>query len=84
MKTRKFCPPWNIDLDFLLIYETRLYTKLTKISLQKTNPDLTPDHTNYSTKTMRAGTEGMEYINNMMKRFSAKHDLHIALYGDDN
>lgn len=29
VKSRKFCPPWNIDLDFLQINETRLYTKLT-------------------------------------------------------
>ena len=33
---------------------------------------------------MRAGTEGMEYINKMMAKFGAKHDLHIGLYGDDN
>ena len=41
-------------------------------------------HTNFSTKTMRAGTGGMEYINNMMAKFAAKHKDHIALYGDDN
>lgn len=41
-------------------------------------------HTNYSTKTMRAGTGGMEYIDQMMAKFAAKHSDHIALYGDDN
>lgn len=41
-------------------------------------------HTNYSTKTMRAGTKGMPYIEEMMKRFDAKHKLHISVYGDDN
>ena len=41
-------------------------------------------HTNFSTKTMRAGTGGMEYINDMMAKFAAKHKDHIRLYGDDN
>ena len=41
-------------------------------------------HTNFSTKTMRAGTGGMEYINQMMEKFGQKHQDHIALYGDDN
>lgn len=41
-------------------------------------------HTNFSTKTMRGGEKGMEYIENMMKKFDAKHKLHIELYGDDN
>jgi glutamine synthetase len=41
-------------------------------------------HTNFSTKTMRAGTGGMEYINNMMQKFAAKHNDHIAMYGDEN
>ena len=41
-------------------------------------------HTNFSTKTMRAGTGGMDYINEMMEKFAAKHSDHIALYGDDN
>jgi glutamine synthetase len=26
----------------------------------------------------------MEYINNMMEKFAAKHGDHIELYGDDN
>lgn len=30
-------------------------------------------HTNYSTKTMRAGTGGMAYIDDMMKKFEAMH-----------
>jgi len=33
---------------------------------------------------MRAGTGGMDYIHNMMKKFAAKHKLHISVYGDDN
>ena len=41
-------------------------------------------HTNFSTKTMRSGNGGMEYINQMMEKFAAKHTDHIALYGDDN
>ena len=41
-------------------------------------------HTNFSTKTMRAGTGGMEYINEMMVKFAARHKDHIILYGDDN
>ena len=41
-------------------------------------------HTNYSTKTMRAGTGGMQYIEDMMAKFAAKHQEHLALYGDDN
>jgi len=34
-------------------------------------------HTNFSTETMRAGTGGMKYIDDMMAKFSAKHKLHI-------
>lgn len=26
----------------------------------------------------------MDYINDMMERFAAKHKLHISLYGEDN
>lgn len=41
-------------------------------------------HTNFSTKTMREGTGGMKYIEDMMERFRTKHDLHMTLYGEDN
>ena len=34
-------------------------------------------HSNFSTETMRAGTGGMKYIDDMMAKFSAKHLLHI-------
>jgi glutamine synthetase len=53
-------------------------------------PKLFPDwngsgcHTNYSTRTMRDGKEGMAYIEAMMGRFAAKHSEHCAVYGDDN
>lgn len=41
-------------------------------------------HTNFSTETMRAGTGGMKYIEDMMEKFSAKHKIHMQLYGEDN
>jgi glutamine synthetase len=41
-------------------------------------------HTNFSTETMRAGTGGMKYIEDMMAKFAEKHTVHIGLYGDDN
>lgn len=41
-------------------------------------------HTNFSTETMRAGTGGMKYIDDMMDKFSKKHALHISMYGAGN
>jgi len=41
-------------------------------------------HTNFSTKTMRSGEGKMKYLDDMMEKFSAKHKLHISLYGEDN
>lgn len=41
-------------------------------------------HCNFSTKTMRDGSKGWEYIENMMKEFDRTHKLHISLYGEDN
>ena len=35
--------------------------------------------TNFSTETMRLGTGGMKYIEDMMKKFEEKHELHMAL-----
>jgi glutamine synthetase len=43
------------------------------------SPKLFPDwsgsgcHTNFSTKTMRSGMQGMKYIYDMMAKFEAKH-----------
>jgi len=33
---------------------------------------------------MRSGEKGMKYIDDMMKKFEAKHATHIKLYGTDN
>ena len=33
---------------------------------------------------MREGTQGMKYIEDMMGKFSAKHALHLKLYGEGN
>ena len=41
-------------------------------------------HTNFSTEIMRAGSGGMKYIDDMMVKMGAKHELHMKLYGEDN
>ena len=41
-------------------------------------------HTNFSTETMRKGTSGMKYIEDMMSSFEKKHSVHMELYGDGN
>ena len=41
-------------------------------------------HCNFSTKTMRAGTGKMKYIDDMMVKFEKTHDTHMSLYGEDN
>lgn len=41
-------------------------------------------HTNFSTKIMREGSGGMKYIEDMMTKLAAKHDLHLKLYGEGN
>ena len=41
-------------------------------------------HCNYSTETMRQGTKGMKYIEDMMGKFEKKHQLHMDLYGENN
>jgi glutamine synthetase len=40
-------------------------------------------HTNYSTKSMREGTGGMEYIKSVIKKLENKHKFHIELYGNN-
>ena len=41
-------------------------------------------HSNFSTKTMREGTGGMKYIEDIMGKLGAKHKLHLTLYGEGN
>jgi glutamine synthetase len=38
-------------------------------------------HTNFSTKTMREGTGGMDYIESVLKRMAPKHKFHLEMYG---
>lgn len=41
-------------------------------------------HTNYSTKDMRLGNGGMEYIEGLLKKMATKHQLHLEFYGDNS
>ena len=41
-------------------------------------------HTNFSTKTMREGSKGMKYIDDMMSKMKEKHNVHMDLYGEGN
>jgi len=41
-------------------------------------------HTNYSTKTMRSGEGGMDYIEGILKRMASKHTYHLDVYGDNS
>jgi glutamine synthetase len=53
-------------------------------------PKIFPDwngsgcHTNFSTKIMRDGGQGMKYIEDMMVKFGNRHALHLKLYGEGN
>ena len=53
-------------------------------------PKLFPDwngsgcHTNFSTKTLREGTGGMEYIEGLCSKLADKHKLHLDCYGTGN
>lgn len=53
-------------------------------------PKLFPDwngsgcHCNFSTETMRNGSKGWKYIEDMMGEFEKKHKIHISVYGEDN
>src|SRR3569833_608510 len=41
-------------------------------------------HTNYSTKAMREGEGGMDYIEGILKRLATRHTLHLEFYGDNS
>lgn len=41
-------------------------------------------HTNFSTKDMREGNGGMDYIYGLLKKLAPKHNLHLQLYGDNS
>ena len=41
-------------------------------------------HSNFSTKTMREGTGGMDYIYGILERMRPKHEFHISLYGNND
>ena len=41
-------------------------------------------HTNYSTKDMRAGNGGMDYIEGILKKMAGRHNIHLEFYGDNS
>ena len=41
-------------------------------------------HINFSTKTMREGTEGWKLFDWIMERLEERHELHMDVYGDGN
>jgi hypothetical protein len=41
-------------------------------------------HINFSTATMREGSQGMDYINGVIKKLEEKHKLHLEFYGDNS
>ena len=41
-------------------------------------------HTNFSTKTMRDGKQGMKYIDEVCDKLKKKHRLHLEMYGEGN
>jgi glutamine synthetase len=55
------------DYNFVISYEPKLFQDWNGSGC----------HTNFSTETMRNGSKGMKYIEDMMVRFEAKHDLHM-------
>jgi glutamine synthetase len=40
-------------------------------------------HTNFSTKDMREGKGGMDYIYNLLENLGKRHVLHLEFYGDN-
>jgi len=41
-------------------------------------------HINFSTNVMRAGSQGMELIDEVVEKLKNKHHMHIQLYGDNS
>ena len=41
-------------------------------------------HINFSTKTMRQGSKGMDYIYEIIEKLKPKHALHLEFYGDNS
>lgn len=41
-------------------------------------------HINYSTKTMREGTQGMKYIWDIIEKLEKRHKIHLQVYGDNS
>lgn len=41
-------------------------------------------HINFSTQTMREGSRGMHYINEVIERLGKNHKKHMDVYGDNS